>query len=622
MDKNETERQRRDDQAVFHAHDANDGETESIMAVDKDSPGVRRIEAIVSTWTTKDRVYFLTALVVMTYARSLAASLMGTYQSHALNDMGEAGRAGMVRTVRQVLTATTLPITAKLSDYVGRTFILAMTAICWIIGPALVASSNDLGTYLPGFLIYTLGHVCGNILSYALAVDTTTLRNRLFMQFVYIFPSVINVWSSGVIAAKFVNGVGWRWGAGMWSIAAPVCTLGVVAVFAWGSFRARRLGLMRGIPSAWGLFTSAKRWKHLFWVMDIPGLFFLAASLALILLPLSLGGGVAAKWRSAQCIVPLVFGVLCLPMFALWELKWARHPIFPFKHMKDRHVMIILLLSFVKSIAGGTRDSYLYFTLIVSFNQGVEGATRINTLEGFAGSVTLIFVAFIVRKYKVVKPLIIAGTVLQTVAQGMLIHFRGGYGKSQLVGLIAGEILEGIGNGLSAHTSLVAMQAKLGHEQALLVTSCWSVGTQAGGGIAAAISGAIWTQLMPGKLLAGLQAAGVPNAAKVAQSVFKSPLTFVKENPPYSVGREAIVPAYRDVQKILCIIGVVLMGILLPLTFLIDNVSLDDRTTLAKDTESDTSDEPRHFDSEGVDHRRELNTFPDDEKCDVSDSKA
>lgn len=127
---------------------------------------------------------------------------------------------------------------------------------------------------------------------------------------------------------------------------------------------------------------------------------------------------------------------------------------------------------------------------------------------------------------------------------------------------------------------------------------------------------------MPGKLRAGLEAAGVPNAAKVAQSVFKSPLNFVKENPPFSPGREAVVGAYRDVQKILCIIGVVLMGILLPLTFLIDNVSLDDRTTLAKDTESDTSDEPRHLGPNSVDDRRELNTFPEDEKRETPVSKA
>lgn len=166
-----------------------------------------------------------------------------------------------------------------------------------------------------------------------------------------------------------VNGVGWRWGAGMWSIIAPVCTIGVMAVLGWGSLRAKRMGLMRDIPSAWGLLTSPKRWVHLFWVMDIPGLTFLAGALACILLPLSLGGGSSAAWKTADVLTPLMIGVALLPIFALWEYKWARHPIFPFKIMKDKHVMLILTYSFLKSIAGSTRDAYLYFTLIVSFNQ-------------------------------------------------------------------------------------------------------------------------------------------------------------------------------------------------------------------------------------------------------------
>lgn len=99
---------------------------------------------------------------------------------------------------------------------------------------------------------------------------------------------------------------------------------------------------------------------------------------------------------------------------------------------------------------------------------------------------------------------------------------------------------------------------------------------------------------MPGKLRRGLEAAGVENAATVAQQVFKSPLQFVKKYPPGTVPREAVVNAYRDVQKILTIIGVVLCAILIPVTLLIDNVHLDDRTTLVKDTDSDTSDETRH----------------------------
>jgi len=68
----------------------------------------------------------------------------------------------MVRTVRQVLTSASLPITAKLSDYIGRTFMLNLTVIFWLIGPIVVATSTGLGSYLPGFLLYTLGHVAGN----------------------------------------------------------------------------------------------------------------------------------------------------------------------------------------------------------------------------------------------------------------------------------------------------------------------------------------------------------------------------------------------------------------------------------------------------------------------------
>lgn len=66
-------RQRREHeqaQQVYHTADPNDADNASVMTTDKDSPGVRRIEAITSVWNMKDRVIFLGALVVMTYART------------------------------------------------------------------------------------------------------------------------------------------------------------------------------------------------------------------------------------------------------------------------------------------------------------------------------------------------------------------------------------------------------------------------------------------------------------------------------------------------------------------------------------------------------------------------
>lgn len=91
-----------------------------------------------------------------------ASTVLGTFQQIALNEFGQSGNAGMVRTVRQVLTSATLPISAKLSDYVGRGFMLNVTVVLWIVGAAVTAKSTGLGSYLPGFLLYTLGHVAGN----------------------------------------------------------------------------------------------------------------------------------------------------------------------------------------------------------------------------------------------------------------------------------------------------------------------------------------------------------------------------------------------------------------------------------------------------------------------------
>lgn len=419
------------------------------------------------------------------------------------------------------------------------------------------------------------------------------MRNRLFLQACFVFPSIINIWAGGVIANEVLNGPGWQWGIGMWAIIIPPFAVGLYVVLGRGSLKARRLGLLEGIPSPWALFRSGKHWKHMFWVMDVPGLFLLAAGLALILLPLSLGGSSAAKWRTAGVIVPLVIGVLCLPAFVLWEVKWARHPIFPVQAMKDRHVVFILLIHFLNSIAMFTRDAYLYFTLLVSFNQGIEGATRIYTLPGFSSSITVLVVAFLVRRFRIVKPFVIAGCVLGVVAQGMHINFRGGYSTSQLAGVVAGEVIEGIGSGLSGHPSLVAMQAKLSHEHALLITACWDVSAQAGAGIASAVAGGIWNSLMPGKLERGLEAAGIPNAKKVAVEVFRQPLNFIRTNPPGSVGRDAVMFAYRDVMKILGIVAVCLCGVSVILSCFIDNIRLDERHNLVEEKgEKDSSTRP------------------------------
>lgn len=68
-----------------------------------------------------------------------------------------------------------------------------------------------------------------------------------------------------------------------------------------------------------------------FWELDIIGMLLLACALGLVLTPLALMRGVEAApgWKEACIWVPLSFGIICWPIFILWERR-ALHPMMPY----------------------------------------------------------------------------------------------------------------------------------------------------------------------------------------------------------------------------------------------------------------------------------------------------
>ena len=80
----------------------------------------------------------------------------------------------------------------------------------------------------------------------------------------------------------------------------------------------------------------------LFWQLDVVGVILLIAVFALILVPLTIAGGVKTEWKTAHVVAPLVVGVLCIPVFILWEKK-CRHPMVPFKVRTNLYPAFILL---------------------------------------------------------------------------------------------------------------------------------------------------------------------------------------------------------------------------------------------------------------------------------------
>lgn len=107
-----------------------------------------------------------------------------------------------------------------------------------------------------------------------------------------------------------------------------------------------------------------------FWQIDLIGLLLIAAVFAFILVPLTLAGGDGNQWATPNIITPLVIGVVvAIPAFVLWELKMARHPVMPFRILRDRQVIAALSVAMLLNTAWYTQGDYLYFTLRVAFNQ-------------------------------------------------------------------------------------------------------------------------------------------------------------------------------------------------------------------------------------------------------------
>jgi SIT family siderophore-iron:H+ symporter-like MFS transporter len=156
----------------------------------------------------------------------------------------------------------------------------------------------------------------------------------------------------------------------MFGIIFPAIAIPLFLCLVGAEVRANRSGMLSNIPSPIRSITKSHLWLDFFWQIDLIGLLLIAAVFAFILVPLTLAGGNGSQWSTANIIVPLVIGVvICIPGFLIWEVKFARHPIMPFRILKDRQVMAALAVALLLNTAWYTQGDYLQLTLRVAFDQ-------------------------------------------------------------------------------------------------------------------------------------------------------------------------------------------------------------------------------------------------------------
>ncbi|KAL1631238.1 ferrioxamine B transporter [Neofusicoccum ribis] len=543
------------------------------------SPGVKRIEAIAAHLTLFDRVFLFIGVFLIAYAYSLDGTVRYTYQTTATASFQHHSLLASINVVRSVIAAVGQPTASKIADVFGRVELVLVSIFFYVLGTIVEAASNDVATFCAGAVLYQIGYTFVILLVEVIIGDISSLRARLFFSYIPATPFIINTWVSGDIASSTLIHAGWRWGIGMWAIIYPISAIPLLAALFIAHRRAKKSADLADYKTPFEILGAGGLTKALFWQLDVIGIILMIAVFALILTPLTLAGGVSETWKTAHILAPLIVGIACIPVFAWWEMRTV-HPLIPFHLLKDRSVWGALGIAMCLNWAWYMQADFLYTVLVVAFNESVKSATRITQLYSFASVLMGWFLGAVVFKVRRLKPFIVMGTCLFMVAFGMLIHYRGGTSLSHSSGMIGAQVLLGIAGGMFPYPTQASIQAATKHEHLAIVTGLYLGTYNIGSALGACVSGAVWSQVLPGQLEKQL------GDATTAATVYADPLTWSMSNPVGTPQRQSVITAYRTTQNYLCITGICLSSLLIFFSLVLRNPRLTDEQSLP-DAEED-----------------------------------
>ncbi|KAE8353486.1 major facilitator superfamily domain-containing protein [Aspergillus coremiiformis] len=563
--------------AEKHAHIQDRLQSDDSQLDDKlPNPGVKRIEAISSQLGLVARISLFFGIFLVAYVYSLDGQLRATYQPLATSSYGQHSLLVTINVLRSVIAAAAQPTAAKIADVFGRVELILLSVVFYTIGKSSLCIGHRTQLTGSGTII---GYTSIILLVQVLVADTTSLRSRLIFSLIPATPFIINTWVSGDVASAVLGVTNWRWGIAMFAIIFPVCTIPLFVTLFVGHCKAKKANIEAYHHPIH--FLSVREFtQELFWYLDVVGILLLIAVLSLILVPFTIAGGTTEQWKTAKILTPLIIGTCSLPVFIIWERSYTQYPMVPFKLLKDRAVWGALGIAAMVNLAWSLQGSYLFTVLQVAFDESVLSATRITSLYSFASVLTGCILGAIIVKVRQLKPFIVAGTLLFAVAFGILIQFRGGTGGSSHSGIIGGEILLGIAGGMFPYPAQASIQAATKHEHLAVITGLYLATYSIGSAVGNSIAGAIWRQTM------GKELTKYFGDANIAETAFTKPFEFIAANPVGTSARDAVILAYRQVQRLLCITGICLTVPLIVFSLCIRNPRLTKEQSLP-DAESE-----------------------------------
>jgi len=431
----------------------------------------------------------------------------------------------------------------------------------------MMAGCTNVSIYAGAQVFYWVGF---NGMSYILNVfmaDTSDIKNRALVFAFSTTPYIGTTFAGPALAQRFYQESTWQWGHGVWTIILPL----FCAPFLWIVFRnqmkAKKAGLVR--KSTTSDRSLGEKISYYFWEFDVVGVVLICAGFVLLLLPMSLANFQINTWKSGTVIAMFIVGGLCLVGFTVYEKFFSRKCFIPFELILDRTILGACGLSASIFVSFYCWDAYYHSYVQVVHNQSIKNAGYIYNIYSIGACFFAVLVGLFIKFTMRFKYLALCfGVPLYILATGLMIHFRQSH--VDIGYIVMCQIFIAFAGGTLVICEQLAVMAVSKHQNVAAVLAVLGLCSSIGGGIGAAVSGAIWTSVLPRELNNRL-----PDALKDQYLYIYSSLPVQLSYAWGSPERDAINDAYAATQRLMVIAATAVMGFSFVFVALWRNVKLE-----------------------------------------------
>ncbi|WP_086845776.1 MDR family MFS transporter [Amycolatopsis kentuckyensis] len=402
----------------------------------------------------------LIAVMLSTALVALDSTIIATAVPSVVKDLGGFAQFPWLFSIYLLTQAVTVPLYGKFADVLGRRPVMFFGIAAFLVGSVLCGAAWSMPVLIAARAVQGIGAGAIQPMSMTIIGDLYTVEERARVQ-----GYVASVWGAASVVGPTLGGLfaeylDWRW---IFFINLP---LGAIAAFM----------LFRGFSE------RVERKPH---KVDYLGASLLTLGCSLIILGL-LEGGVAWAWGSLPSVAIFVAGAVLLVVFVLVE-KRAAEPVLPLWVFTRRVLVGGNLVALVVGAVLMGLTSYL-----PTYAQGVLGAGAL--VAGFAVAALTVgwpISASLAGKIYLrigFRDTALIGSVF-IIAGGVLVALLGA-GSSLWAAAFAAFVL-GIGLGLAASPTLVAIQSVVGWDRRGVVTATNLFSRSLGSAVGAAVFGAI-----------------------------------------------------------------------------------------------------------------------------------